>query len=1089
MTDPSASPESGNGRRLGPIAHIIGACGRRPGLVVGITVALAVVGAFSAVSTPLDALPDLTDTQVIIATEWMGRGPTLIEDQITYPLVTSMLSLPRVRTVRGFSMFSMSFVYAIYEDGTDLYWARARALEQLSKLQGKFPAGVAPSLGPDATGLGWVYEYALVSRNGKHDPSELRTLQDFYIRYALASVEGVAEVAGVGGFQREYRVVVDPPALQARGLSITAIASAIRASNLDVGGGVLEMNEHEYVVRGRGYVQGAADLEQVVVATDTGGVPVRVRDVARVEVAGAQRRGLVELNGEGEVVGGIVVMRSGENALNVIRRVEAKLAEIRPTLPDGVELTTTYDRSVLIEESVKTLATNLVQVLAIVCVTIMAFLLHFRSSLVAILTLPMAILLAFIPMKLMGVTTNIMSLAGIIIAMGDMGDSAVVLVENAHRKLADQGSSRPRLALVIEAAQELGPSIFGSLLVIAVSFLPVFSLEAQEGRLFGPLAWTKTFSMVAASLLAITFVPALMNWLVRGRIRTEAENPIHRLLTRTYRPVIRLVLRHRYIATALTIALLVVTAWPFSRLGSEFMPPLDEGDAFFMPVTVPGISLEQARRLLQAQGAALRRIPEVESVFGKAGRADTATDAAPISMIETVIRLKPKERWRKRLTQEALLGQMREAAEQPGMQAAWSMPIKARIDMLTTGIRTPIGIKVFGDDLEQIASLGQELEATLRKVPGTRSVYADREVGGLYLDVVPDREAIARYGLSMADVLSVVETAIGGMVVDRTIEGRERYTVSIRYPLELRDNPEKLAGVLVPVSPRGAMAQGMGGQDAMAGGGADPMQGTAAAVAKAGVIQVPLGQLANIRIVNGPPMIKDEDGSLVGWVYVDVEGRDLGGYVQDAKTAVEREVSLPTGYRLLWTGQYEFMERVAKRLRIVIPLTLLIIFVILYLNLQSLPGTLLVMCSVPFAAVGSIWLMWAARFNTSIAVWVGMIALLGVAAETASVMVVYLEEGYRAARDAGRLGSRRDLLAAAEDSATLRVRPLLMTVIMNILGLLPVMLDTGVGSDVAKRIAAPMWGGLVSLTLLTLFIIPVLYVLWRERGLPRRVVT
>ncbi|HKP64187.1 MAG TPA: CusA/CzcA family heavy metal efflux RND transporter [Polyangiales bacterium] len=1078
MTESNATAEP-QARPHGMIARLIYACGSRPGLVVGLTAALAVLGGVSAFSTPLDALPDLTDTQVIIATEWMGRGPTLIEDQITYPLVTSMLSLPRVRTVRGFSMFSMSFVYVIYEDGTDLYWARTRVLEQLSKLQGRFPEGVTPALGPDATGLGWVYEYALVSKDGRHDAAELRTLQDFYLRYALSSVEGVAEIASVGGFQREYRIVVDPRALQARGLSITTIAAAVRAANLDVGGGVLEMNEHEYVVRGRGYVQRVADLEEVVVMADPGGVPVRVRDLARVEVAGAQRRGLVELNGQGEVVGGIVVMRSGENALNVIRRVEAKLAELKGSLPEGVELLTTYDRSQLIRESVDNLASNLLQVLAIICLTIVAFLFHFRSSLVAILTLPVAILLAFIPMKLMGVTTNIMSLAGIIIAMGDMGDSAVVLVENAHRKLADYGASRPRLTLVLEAAQELGPSIFGSLLVIAISFLPVFTLEAQEGRLFGPLAWTKTFSMLAASLLAVTFVPALMNWLVRGRIRTESENPIHRLLTRSYRPIIRFALAHRYTAAVLTIVLLVATAWPFSRLGSEFMPPLDEGDVFFMPVTVPGISLEQARRLVQTQDAALRRVPEVQTVFGKAGRADTATDAAPISMIETVIRLKPRSEWRKGLTQQALLSELRAAAELPGIQAAWSMPIRARIDMLTTGIRTPIGIKVFGTDLQHIASLGQELEGILREVPGTRSVYAERELGGLYLDVVPDRRAIARYGLSMADVLSVVETAIGGMVVDRTVEGRERYTISVRYPSELRDNPDALARVLVPVAPRGSMGQA----SAASQQGMDTMQGAGSATTAAGVIHVPLGQLAQIRIVNGPPMIKDEDGSLVGWVYVDVEGRDLGGYVHDAKAAVNRALRLPPGYRLLWTGQWEFMERVAKRLQVVIPLTLAIIFIILYLNLRSLPGTLLVMCSVPFAAVGSIWLMWLAGFNTSIAVWVGMIALLGVAAETASVMVVYLEEGYTSARAEGRLASRQELLTAAENAATLRVRPLLMTVVMNILGLLPVMLDSGVGSDVAKRIAAPMWGGLVSLTLLTLFIIPVLYVIWRERPL------
>jgi Cu(I)/Ag(I) efflux system membrane protein CusA/SilA len=1085
MSEPSAEPRTQAASSLGPVAKVIGACGRRPGLVIGLTLALCLLGVASALKTPLDALPDLTDTQVIVATEWMGRGPTLIEDQITYPLVTSMLALPSVRTVRGFSMFGMSFVYVIYKDGTDLYWARTRVLEALSKLQGRFPAGVTPAIGPDATGLGWVYEYALVCKSGKHDLSELRTLQDFSIRYELASLEGVSEVASIGGFQREYRVVVNPPALQARGLSILSIAGAIRAANLDVGGGVVEMNEHEYVVRGRGYVQRAQDLEQVVVATDKG-VPVRVRDIARVETAGAQRRGMVDLDGLGEVVGGVVVMRSGENALSVIQRVKAKLAEIRPTLPDGVELITTYDRSQLIRDSVSTLSSNLVQVLVIVCLTIMLFLMHFRSSLVAMLTLPTAIALSFIPMKLMGFTTNIMSLAGIIIAMGDMGDSAVVLVENAHRKLAAEGTKRPRVDLVIEAAQELGPSIFGSLLIIAISFLPVFSLEAQEGRLFGPLAWTKTFAMIAASLLAITLVPALMNLLVRGRIRTENENPAHKLLTRSYRPLIHFVLRHRFLAALLTLAVVAGSYWPFSRLGSEFMPPLDEGSAFFMPVTVPGISIEQARRIVQAQDAALHTIPEVASVFGKVGRADSATDAAPLSMIETVIQLKPRTAWRKGMTPERLVVEMRRAAELPGIQAAWSMPIKARIDMLTTGIRTPIGVKVFGKNLEEIAAIGQKLEVILRKVPGTRSVYAERELGGLYLDVVPDRDAIARYGLSMAEVLSVVETAIGGMVVDRTIEGRERYTISLRYPRELRNDAEALGRVLVPVplsASMGASGQASAGMTSAGMGGDTTGQGMS--TASPGVIQVPLRQLARIEIKNGPPMIKDEAGSLVGWVYVDVEGRDLGHYVADAKGAVARELRLPTGYRLLWTGQYEFMERVAKRLRVMIPLTLVIIFVILYLNLRSMPATLLVMCSVPFAAVGSIWLMWAARFNTSIAVWVGMIALLGVAAETASVMVVYLEEGYNAARKQGNTLTRGGLLKAAEDAATLRVRPLLMTVIMNILGLLPVMLDTGVGSDVAKRIAAPMWGGLVSLTLLTLFVIPALYVIWRERTLPR----
>jgi Cu(I)/Ag(I) efflux system membrane protein CusA/SilA len=1063
--------EAGHPASPGLVSRIIGFSGRRPGLVLSAVLALSMMGGVAAWSTPLDALPDLTDTQVIVATEWMGRGPTLLEDQVTYPLVTSMLSVPKVKNVRGFSMFSMSFVYVVFEDGTDVYWARTRVLEKLAKLQGTFPEGVNPSIGPDATGVGWVYEYALVDKSGKHDLSELRSFQDWNLRYALSSVEGVAEVASVGGFAREYRIVVDPPALHARGLSISDIASAVRASNLDVGGGVLEMNEHEYVVRGRGYVTGKKDFETVVVATDGRGSPVRLRDVARVEIAGAQRRGLVDLDGQGEVVGAIVIMRYGENALDVIRRVEQRLEELKPSFPEGVELVTTYDRSALILGSIDTLTSNLLQVLAIICLTIVVFLVHVRSSLVAILTLPTAVLLSFIPMYFMGLTTNIMSLAGIIIAMGDMADSAVVLVENAHRKIAEFGDTRPRRDLVIEAAQELGPSLFGSLLVIAISFLPVFTLEAQEGRLFGPLAWTKTFCMVAASLLAVTLVPALMTYLVRGRIRGEEHNPVQRMLVRGYRPIVRLALRHRYIVVIASLVLMGAAYWPFSKLGSEFMPPLDEGTMFYMPITVPSISLEQARRVVQTQDAALKRIPEVDHVFGKVGRADTATDPAPISMIETVISLKPRDAWRPGMTTEKLVMEMREAADLPGLQGAWSMPIKARIDMLTTGIRTPIGIKVFGADLEKIAHLGEALEPILRKVPGTRSVYAERELGGLYLDFIPDRDALARYGLRVADVLAVVESAIGGMTIDRTIEGRERYAVTVRYPRELRNDPEALGRVLVPIAASGAAAQGMAG---MEGGGQ-------AKAPSAAVAHVPLAQLGRIEVVRGPPMIKDENGYLVGWVYVDVEGRDLGSYVDDAKRAVAAELELPTGYRLLWTGQYEFMARVAERLKVVIPLTLAAIFVLLYMNLRSFTATMLVMCSVPAAAVGSIWLMFAAGFNTSIAVWVGMIALLGVAAETASVMVVYLEEAYRKAQAAGAL-TREALLQAAEDAATLRVRPLLMTVVMNILGLLPILLDDGVGSDVAKRIAAPMWGGLVSLTLLTLVLIPALYVIWRERS-------
>jgi Cu(I)/Ag(I) efflux system membrane protein CusA/SilA len=949
--------------------------------------------------------------------------------------------------------------------------------------------------------VGWVFEYALVSHCEDKpakppsgpvpscpDLQQLRSFQDWNLRYALSSVPGVAEVASVGGFERQYQIEIDPVKLQAFGLSLPEIAGAVRQSNGDVGGRVMEIAGHEYAIRGRGYIAKKEDLEEVVVATDARGTPVRLRDIARIQIGGNIRRGLVELDGHGEVAGGIVVMRFGENALEVINRVKARIKELEPSFPPGVKLVTTYDRAPLIQASIRTLTSNLLQVMAAVVLMIVLFLFHVRSALVAAITLPIAVILSFIPMYYMGLTINIMSLAGIIIAIGDMVDSAVVLVENAHKKLEHEGGKRPRAELVVEAARELGPAIFSSLLVITISFLPVFVLEAQEGRLFKPLAFTKSFSMAFASILSITLVPVLMVFFVRGKIRPEMHNPINRVCIAAYRPAIRFILHHRYATVLVMAALLAATVFPWRRLGSEFMPPLDEGSILFMPITVPGISIEEAKAVLQKQDTALRKFPEVASVFGKAGRAETPTDPAPLSMFETVIMLKDRSEWRKGMTRERLLAEMEAAVAYPGVQNAWTMPIKARVDMLTTGIRTPIGIKVFGADLKEIADIGERLEKVLMEVPGTRSAYAERELGGFFVDFVPDRAAIARYGLRVMEVMQIVETAIGGLDIDTTIEGRERYTINIRYPRELRDSLEKLRRVLVPVrlgggAPAAGMASaasGMGGPAAtgMGAGGGGAMDARIST-------QIPLGQLGRIEAVMGPPMIKSEAGSLTGWVYVDTTGRNIGGYVDDAKAAVAKHLPLKPGYVLKWTGQYEFLERIQARMRIVIPLTLLIVFLILYFNFRGVTQTLMIMVAVPFAAVGSVWLMWAARFNTSIAVWVGMIALLGVAAETASMMMVYLDEGFKAAHAAGRLRSIHDLIDTSIESATMRVRPLLMTVGMNIVGLIPVMIDTDIGSDVAKRIAAPLWGGLVSLTLLTLAGIPVLYVIWRGFQLRR----
>jgi len=1032
------------------IGRIVEWCGRNRALVLATTLLAALGGAWAAARTPLDAVPDLSDTQVIVFTEWMGRSPTLVEDQITYPITTTFLGAPKVKAVRGFTMFGMSFVYVLFEDGTDIYWARSRAVEYLSKLQGSLPPGVTPQIGPDATGVGWVFEYALVDRSGQHDLSELRSFQDWTLRYALAAVPGVAEVASIGGYEKQYQVTIDPTRLLSYRLPLHQVIEAIRMSNLDVGGRVIEFAEHEYAVRGRGYVTQVSDLEQVAVGSDGAGTPVRLSDVARVRIGGDIRRGFAELDGEGEVVGGIVVMRFGENALQVIERVKARIEELRPSFPPGVELVTTYDRAPLIRDSVATLRDALLEEIAVVILVTFVFLLHLRSSLVAVLTLPVAVLLAFVPMYFMGLTINIMSLAGIIIAIGDIVDAAVILIEDAHRQLAEAGAEVDRVRVILDSAKRLGGPMFGSLLVLTVSFLPILVLEAQEGRLFKPLAYTKTFSMAFAAVLSITLVPVLMILFVRGKIRPEQANPVNRGLMALYRPALGFVLRYRRAFLFAAALALVATVPVFARLGSEFMPPLDEGSLLFMPVSVPGLSIEEAKRVVSIEDRVLKSFPEVQTAFGKAGRAETPTDPAPLSMIETVVALKPRSEWRPDMTTERLVEELAAAVETPGLQAAWTMPVKARVDMLTTGIRTPIGIKVFGPDLAVIAKLGEQLEATLRGVPGTRSVYAERELGGFYFDFVPDRAEIARYGLRVMDVLEVVETAIGGMDIDRTIEGRERYTINVRYPRELRDDVDQLGRVLVPT-----------------------MDGA----------QIPLAQLGRFQATMGPPMIKSEAGSLVGWVYVDVEGRDIGGYVRDAKEAVAASVEIPAGYRLGWTGQYEFLERIRARLRIVVPLTLALVFAILTLNFGGAAQALLVMTAVPLSLVGSIWLMAALGYNTSIAAYVGMIALIGVAAETASVMVVYLDETYARWHAEGRLRGPADLVEMGLEAAVPRIRAIAMAVGMNIVGLVPIMIAQGTGADVAKRIASPMQGGLVSLTVMTLFVIPAAYLVWRGRQL------
>jgi len=1021
-------------------------------LVLLATLFIVLAGIHAVIKTPLDALPDLSDVQVIIYTEYPGQAPQVVEDQVTYPLTTAMLSVPRSKVVRGFSFFGASFVYVIFEDGTDIYWARSRVLEYLNSIAGRMPKGVTPQLGPDATGVGWVYQYAVLS--AKHDLAELRTLQDWYLRYQLTKAQGVAEVASIGGFVQQYQVTVDPVKLRAYNIPLSKVSQVIRDSNSDVGGRVIEMAETEYMVRGKGYLHGKSDIENLVVKSERG-TPVLIRDIASVAIGPDERRGLTELNGEGEVVSGIVMARFGENALNVIRNVKEKIAEIASGLPQGVTIQAVYDRSDLIKRAIDNLKGTLLEESAIVALVCIVFLMHVRSALVAIVMLPVGVLIAFIAMRALGINSNIMSLGGIAIAIGAMVDAAIVMIENAHKHLERLKEGESRFDAMLAACKEVGPALFFSLLIITVSFLPVFTLEAQEGRLFSPLAFTKTFSMAGAALLSVTLVPVLMGLFIRGKLIPEHKNPLNRFLIRVYRPTLVAVMQRKKTTIVMALALLVLSLYPASRLGSEFMPTLNEGTLLFMPSSLPGMSVTKAAELLQTQDKIIKSFPEVTSVYGKAGRAQTATDPAPLEMFETVINLKPQEDWPAGMDTDKLIAAMDKALQFPGVANSWTMPIKARIDMLSTGIRTPIGIKVFGKNLDEMERLAEEIEAVVKKVPGTSSAYAERVTGGYYLNIEPDRIALARYGLTVGEVQDVIATALGGETVTTTVEGLERFGVSVRYPRELRSTPEQIASEVLVPTPDGAM--------------------------------IPLGQLAKIYISKGAPSIRTENALLSAYIYVDIRDRDIGSYVADARKAVAAQVKFPPGYYATWSGQFEYMERAAAKMKIVIPVTLLLIFLLLYLNFRRISETLIVMLSVPFALVGGVWLLWLLDYNLSVAVAVGFIALAGVAAETGVVMLVYLEQAWQQIQDKriaqGQNATSADLYAAVMEGAVQRVRPKMMTVTAIMAGLLPILWGSGTGSEVMRRIAAPMVGGMISSAALTLLVIPAIYLLVKEHGL------
>ncbi len=1047
-------------------------------MVILATAFVVVGGIYALRNIPIDAIPDLSDVQVIIFTEYPGQAPQVVEDQVTYPLTTQMLAVPGAKDVRGYSFFGLSFVYIIFEDGTDMYWARSRVLEYLNYAAGRLPKGVTPSLGPDATGVGWVYQYSL--KSDRHDLQQLRSIQDWFLRYELTAVEGVSEVASIGGYVKQYQVAVDPDRLLAYHITIPQIRQAIQRSNNDVGGRVIEMAETEFMVRGLGYIQSTQDIEQIVVGSDMRGTPILLRDLAEVKLGPEMRRGLAELNGEGEVVGGIVVMRFGENARAVIERVERKLEDLKVGLPEGVEIITVYDRAGLIDRSVANLKEKLLEESIVVALVIILFLFHLPSAAVVILALPVGILMSFIIMYMQGLNVNIMSLGGIAIAIGTMVDSAIIMVENAHKRI-EYEPDKPRTEVIIAAAKEVGPTIFFALLVITVSFAPVFTLQEQAGRMFKPLAFTKTYAMATAAIVSITLVPVLMVWFIRGRVRKETDNPINRALIGGYKPVVDFVLRWRKMTLLVALALTLSIAWPASKMGTEFMPPLYEGDLLYMPTTLPGISITKAKELLQQTDRIIATFPEVHHVFGKVGRAETATDPAPLSMLETTIMLKAEDEWRKlptprfysdwpqwtewvkkplrwvlpeekTITVAQLTEELNNAIQFPGLTNAWTMPIKTRIDMLSTGIRTPVGIKIMGDDLQTLSDLGEEIEALVRTLPGTLSAFSERVTGGNYLDFVIDRAEIARYGLTVANVQDIIQSAIGGMNVTQTVEGLERYSVNIRYMRDYRNDLPALNRVLIPLKDGG---------------------------------HIPISQVADIQIKKGPPAIKSENARRTAWIYVDLKGIDVGTYVENARKAVAEQVKLPPGYNIVWSGQYEYIEATRARLMVIIPMTALIIFLLLYISTQSVVKTGIILLSVPFALVGAYWLMYLLGYNSSIGVAVGLIALAGLSAETGVVMLLYLDIAYKRWQDEGRMLTRGDLHQAVMYGAVQRIRPKAMTVVTIIVGLFPIMWSTGAGADVMKRIAAPMVGGSITSLLVIMLVMPIIYFIWRSIGLDK----
>lgn len=1021
----------------------------RPWLTIFVVALLCGWGLYAIRNAALDAIPDLSDTQVIILTEWAGRSPDLVEDQITYPISAALVSAPKVASVRGQSFFGVSFVYVIFEEGTDLYWARSRVMEYLSSASSRLPAGVEPAIGPDASGVGWVYQYALRDRTGNYDLQQLRALQDWDIRYALQSVPGVAEVASLGGHVGQYQVNLDPNRLVSFGVTLEQVLAAVRASNQEVGGRLLEIAGHEHMIRGRGYIESLRDLESIPVRT-VGGTPVLVRDLGFVTFGPDIRRGIAELNGEGEVVGGIVVMRYGENALRTIRAVEEKIAGVRQSLPEGVELIVTYDRSELILASIATLRKSLIEEMLIVALVIFIFLMHARSAIVPILTLPVGVVLAFIPIYYQGLTVNIMSLGGIAVAIGAMVDASIVMIENIHKRIESE-PDESRFESIVRGMQEVGPSIFFSLLIITASFIPVFTLTGQEGRLFRPLAYTKTWSMGFAAMLAVTLTPALAVLLIRGRLRPEGESGLNRLLIRSYEPVVRFVIRHRIVVIIVAIVLMIGTVPAYMRLGTEFMPPLYEGSILYMPTAPPGMSVGEAAEVLQRMDRELKKFPEVKSVFGKMGRADTATDPAPIGMAETTIVLHPREEWREGLTWEGLIDEMDAALVFPGMPNIWWMPVQTRTEMLSTGVRAPIGIRVEANDLGTIENVALDIEGALSGEEGVRSVFAERSRGGFFIDVVTRREEAARYGLTVSDINRVVMNGIGGENISETVEGRRRFPISVRYAREFRDDPS-LLGQLLVATPGGA--------------------------------QIPLGQVADIRSVTGPPMIRSEDGRLVGYVFVDTD-RAIADVVENLREVVAREVQLPDGARIAWVGQFQYLERARQRLILIVPLTLLIVAILLYASTRSVVETFIVLLAVPFSLIGAVWLMYALDYNISVASWVGLIALAGLDAEMGVIMLLYLTLAWRKHKDEGKLRSFQDLEEAIVDGAARRVRPKLMTVLTTILALLPIMWSTGVGAEVTKRIAAPMIGGLVTSFVLELTVYPAIFAVWKGRGMKK----